>query len=251
MRSLVFILDASQISFTITPKNLQKIPESKNDIFSELDHQQYKVQSNVRKETFESFLLYWADDTEPDITIDNILEYYQLSDEFGIIDDYISQPKFESIFNLSSLNSFNQEIPVDKTIIEKAISKKLDHYLDEYADYLFKIPVVSLYNIFNYNERKLINQEKAYYSIINAAEKHNPELFILLKTIDGEKLSYQALKDSFNNNENHFKFSPKNTEKYITIIEEKLKSYEEKNNHEKINDLKNFETKLDQSFFIL
>ena len=50
------------------------------------------------------------------------MEYYQLSDEFGMLRDYNSSLKFDPIFNLSLLNTFDQQIILDRSLIENKIA---------------------------------------------------------------------------------------------------------------------------------
>lgn len=120
---------------------------SQYDEFSDLliSNHRYEVQSPVKNETFQQFLDYWQNQTYPEINKNNIWEFYLLSNEFGIMNDYITSPQFENIFDISYLiqsgehSSFNNRFATnfDKSFIEKRIAIHLNEYLVDSPDDLF------------------------------------------------------------------------------------------------------------------
>lgn len=54
-----------------------------------LKNKKYRVKSNVKKETFQSFLDHWQKNKVPNITVSNIKEYARLSKEFDRMNDLI------------------------------------------------------------------------------------------------------------------------------------------------------------------
>lgn len=70
------------------------------------------------------------------------------------------------------------------------------------------IPITSLYNIFYHKDRVLHNHEIAY-NFITQNDNQNQSLFILLRSLEGQKLTKESLNDSFLQIEKHFGFAPK------------------------------------------
>lgn len=56
------------------------------------DHS-YQVESNARPEVFQSFVDYLVDDKMPDINIENINEFIELSEEFNVLKEEIERKK--------------------------------------------------------------------------------------------------------------------------------------------------------------
>ena len=123
--------------FTLILQNEEyKIPKKKKIICSVadeiadqlLENNKYIVRSNVRNETFQSFIKYLENENEiPDIQISNFHEYEALSHEFEMMAELVEAAKESPLFKLEFLinNSCS-----DKSSIESDISKQLDYYLD-------------------------------------------------------------------------------------------------------------------------
>lgn len=158
-----------------------------------------KVHSNVSIENLELFLNCLVDKNAKipsnKLTAEVYSDFNQLTNEFNIT------KKFITLDQLNPLDKINCSETIvecktklkDKTYFENEISKNLDFYLDKYAHELYFLPIESLYNIFYNKDRKLISQEKAYRFITKTLIKDNDDknedsLYILLKSIDGDKL---------------------------------------------------------------
>ena len=97
--TIIFNLNNSEFSLPRKRKYLSKIPEDKEALYDELNSgEPYNVQSQVKNETFQSYLAYWKKKITPEVTSDNICEFCQLCEEFGLLKDYISSSQFESLF---------------------------------------------------------------------------------------------------------------------------------------------------------
>ena len=129
MDIISFILNDCEFKFPCTRKILNKIPDKKEYLYSQLfNKHKYTVNSNVRNEIYQSYLDNWQNDTTPTVNSDNILEYYQLNQEFGIFDESFSTPQKEPLLYVNLLKSNNNTLPLDKSNIEKSISLHLDTY---------------------------------------------------------------------------------------------------------------------------
>lgn len=85
-KEIVFELNKKPIPFKLSLKIIKKIPDDKGDLYNILiSCNNYCVQSKVRDDIFKSYLLYWTDEKIPEINEGNILEYFQLSKEFGLL----------------------------------------------------------------------------------------------------------------------------------------------------------------------
>lgn len=146
--SIKLILNNTAFQLPCSRKLLIKIPESKEDLFNELFvRHSYRVQSKVRNEIFQSFLNYWKEETFPQINSSNVIEYFQLSSEFGLLDDYFTSQKLkEPLFNLSFFISPYKNSNIDRSTIERNIALNLDEYLTNFSDKLILIDIKSLYN---------------------------------------------------------------------------------------------------------
>lgn len=223
-----FILNDSVFHFPCSRKLLAKIPENKEELFNKLflDHD-YFVHSQVKNEVFQSFLNYWKEDILPKIESDNIMEYFQLNLEFGLLDDYFSiQKNKDPEFNLIFLININQKTNAIKQDAEKEVSTNLDNYLINYADKLALIPIPSLYNIFYHRERNLADHDEAYRFIIKNASNHDPNFFCLLPSLDGSKFKVLGNKlDSYEKVNDHFGFSPQNVTIAISAFQQQRRLF--------------------------
>lgn len=217
MKNLNFNLKGLKFSIPFTRKNLNKISEDKELPYNTLvNNQIYTIESNVRNDIFQSYLNYWNDGEIPQINSDNIWEYYQLSNEFGLLSEILSQPKFEQLFDLSFLIKQIQGSNFNKSDIEKKIALNLQYYLENFSDELKRIQINILYNIFYHQERNLNDQDLAYNFIIETAINVNEGFYILLPSLDICKFaSPQNQYDSYINQIKHQGFCPRNVEKYF------------------------------------
>ena len=147
----------------------------------------YSIQSAVKQETFDSFKKYLMDSTEPKIKSDNMYDYYLLSQEFQILKDYLSTKIDEDSLNLFILISNTSN---DKSQNERYISRYLNNIITKHEKELLKIPINSLFNIFNHPERDLSDPQKAYDFIVNNSK--NGTLFVLLPSLEGDKLNEKS-----------------------------------------------------------
>lgn len=222
----------NQITFNLVLKSKKfKIPTKFNHlgdvstkvynslIFS--PEHEYLIQSNVSEEVLKSFIKYWTTEEIPDILVDNYFEYSELSQEFNILKEYVQKKKKE--FG-SSLNLFqNLKNPDQKKRLqqEENTASKLQNYLDEYGIEMMKLPINTLFNIFKHPKRNLNNHDLAY-SLISAEYQISKDanIFILISTLDGSKLSQKNLKDSIFNKDFHCGFVPEiQKADYLRVVE--------------------------------
>lgn len=163
--------------------------KSKDVINSIAQSKMYEVKASVSIESLQIFLNYWIYDSLPQINIGNIWSYYLLSEEFGLMSDYLSLPEYEPILKLRFLiEKKGNENLMQK--IERFIALHLDFYIEKYSDEMHQIELSSLFNIFYHSERKLNNHHAAYEFIINFSKYH--------------KNSDEKESDSSNNNNKGF-----------------------------------------------
>lgn len=229
MTDYTFTSNNKEFSIALTRRKLNLIPEEKNAPFDALSNlHRYDVQSQVSNDTLESFLNYWAYDKQLQITSDNFIEFYQLEDEFGILGEIINQPEYKQFNDISILIRSADGKKFDKSCIEKKVTLDLDNYLTNSSSSLKQVPLNSLYNIFNHPERNLNDHDLAYNFIIDAASEGNELLYILLESLDSDKMKLQKNKrDCIVNYRKHQKYSPQNSEKYIFELEKKLENAEQ------------------------
>lgn len=203
---------------------IDKIPRDKNTIINELLHnKKYYVQSNVGDASFKSFLNFLEKDEIPEITKSNYWEYYELSNEFGILKDYLSQEQFQPFFYLNNIINLYTNPNVDKCAIENIIAKNLDHCLTNFPNEIKNIQINSLYNIFNHPEKNLKDQDMAYTFIATVGTQDQKSFFILLETLDAEEMkSEENIIDASIKIKEHCGFSPKNTEKIVLKLKDDL-----------------------------
>lgn len=167
------ILNDKTFEFPSDIELLKKIKSTVSNYLINL--RSYEVQSKVRYETFQLFFNYWENETDLIINESNIWEFTQLNDEFGLLEEYLSSPDIEQLFNISNLLHSDylpnfkdlKKYNFNKSSIEQRISHQLDKYIAESPNELCQIPITSLYNIFFNNERLLNDHDQAYLFIIN------------------------------------------------------------------------------------
>lgn len=228
-----FILDGEIIKYSFQYKvHLQHLVIIKEEIGSLLlNDEPYYVKSKVNPENFKSFLKYWYDKENPEITSDNIYDYFQLSQEFGIMEDLITNSQEAPAIHLLCLKCFDQTQTgqfSDNFIHEEYIAKHLDEIIRNHSNLLQQVPISSLYNIFNHKARQ-VNQIRAYNFILNSIEKV-PNIFILLETLDCPSLSNEIVKECISNKDEHFGFIPNNILGFIeNLIDENSELKEQLN----------------------
>lgn len=204
---------------------LNRITESdiKNTIFNT---HEYIVQSRVGRPIFEQFWKYLETGLYPKIDSDNYLEFLELSDEFGAMGDYFSKQSIDHL-NLQNLFVKIQTASRKNPQLEKIISQNLDECIATYSSQLKIINITVLYNIFSHPSRILNNHDKAYFFIIDTALKQDSNFFILLGTLDATKFTnIEYLRDAAFNQDKHLQFCPQNVNHYISILENKIKEFE-------------------------
>ncbi|KAK8840225.1 hypothetical protein M9Y10_031170 [Tritrichomonas musculus] len=159
------------------------------------DHS-YHDKSNVSEEVFQSFLNYLINDEEPDINLDNVNQYYEISQEFNLLQEIISAKihSFGEYFvNINGLMQKN----TDLSKYEESIAINLDDYIEKYGSSLMQSPIQSLYNIFSHPKRNLNDHNRAYNVITQYFnETKNSSIFVLLDTLDGSKLTKSNLSEA-------------------------------------------------------
>lgn len=190
-------------------KHIVEIPHkiTKALIFNQ--SHQYQVESNVNDDIFQSFIDYMINDETPDININNINDFTQLSQEFGLLEEELKTKIAQLGEYLVNLNGLHNKNGSDVSFYEEQIAIKLDDYLLKYGQKLMDSPIQSLFNIFNHKKRKMTENDLAYELIIDCFERNNnPDIFILLESIDGSKLSKSHLEDSIKFKEKRFNHMP-------------------------------------------
>lgn len=197
---------------------------SKSLIFG-LNHQ-YHIESDVSDEVFQSFMQYLISDEIPDIQINNINEFSELSKEFHLLEEVIQNKKEEFgeyLVNLNGLHSKNS------LFYEEQIASNLDEYLEKYGQELMKKPVQSLFNVFNHEKRRLTKHDLAYELIKQHHESTNDfDIFILLDKLDGSKLSRSNFLESLSLREERLNHMPIIDFSYLSNMFDKQTKLEEK-----------------------
>lgn len=165
-----------------------------NAIFNDPQHQYY-VQSKVSLEVLYSFIKCWTEDIIPDINLNNIREYNELSSEFGLMKEIIDEKKRLMSEHEQILDSLNDPNIRDKSFLIEEISKDLDNYLIKHGPALMNQPIQILINIFNKQE---FREHNLAYKLIKDRfdESGDLNIFILLPFIDGKRLKHEYLKES-------------------------------------------------------
>lgn len=185
-----FILKDEEVNLSISLDQMLMFPKKIQEYLFATG--EYTLDLNVDKVNLESFIYYMFNKNQkPNITFQNAYDFKLLAKEFQIELDFFSDPQNEDIINLSYL--IKTKNSKERSEIEENISQNLDYYLDKYQDYMYTIPINSLYNIFNNEKRKLTNEEKAYQFIIKG---NDISFFILLETLNSENLSEYSKEES-------------------------------------------------------
>lgn len=192
---------------------------------------EYTVKSKVSEAVFQSFLEHWLKGTPSDIQIYNIDEYIQLNQEFQFkqLDTLLKSKEEEFGEDLQYFNCIKSQNHADQSNSEEKIATRLDDYLKRYKTEIMKLPITSLYNIFNHHHRKLQDHNYAYELIKNHFEiTGDSNIFSLLPSLDGAKLSKENLKESISQQESRFGYHPTFDVAYLTNAVEMQKKQESK-----------------------
>lgn len=207
--SIIFQLKENPIplKFDLLDKVSQEI--SHTLIFS-IDHK-YTVKSKVSEIVFKLFLENWINGTPIDIQINNIDDFIQLNQEFQFkqLDELIKSKEEEFGEDLQYFNCIKNPNQSDRSKYEERIAKRLDDYLNRYQLEMMKLPITSLFNIFNHLHRNLQDHNHAYDLIKNHFENtRDSNIFSLLPSLDGMKLSKENLNEAIALQENRFGYHP-------------------------------------------
>lgn len=247
--SFEFILKSGTFSVPSIFKHLVNIPTkiSKSLVFD--NQHQYKVESDVSEEVFQSFLNYLINDTLPDIQINNFNEFLQLNQEFQLLDDIIEEKKKQFGEYLINLSGIKDNKNTNYPVFTEKIAMNLDDYIDKYGQELIKLPIQTLHIIFNHHKRYLTQHDIAYDLIKQHFEQtRDANIFVLLESLEGSKLSKSNIEECFKLRElrcNHmpsidFTYLSDSLEK-INKLEEKFSEFQNKYESEKILLIQNYE----------
>lgn len=202
------ILNNKFFQIPVKFNHLNDIPPSiLNTLVTDPNHRYY-VKSDVTEEVFQNFIDYLVEDQIPDIQEDDFYLYYELCEEFNLMDlIYQKKPGINQyLINIKGLQ-YSKKNYLPK--IEEEISQHLDEYLDQEGELLMNAPIQSLYNIFNHCNRHLKNHDVAYELIKRQFENnHDPKIFILIESLDGSKLSQKNLEESLSLKNLHYNYEP-------------------------------------------
>ena len=184
------------------------------DIFCSLfNSKQYQIQSNVSEEVFHSLCHYFSSRQIPIINSDNIGQYIQLNSEFNIqcIAELIESTKQSLDKHLLNISYLETQSNINNNEIEREISLELDTYIEKYHTELFRLPIQTLYNIFNHPNRVFTKHDLLYQLIIQYSQQNQDKnIFILINTIDWLQLSPEKKKEIISSKDLHFDFFPTN-----------------------------------------
>ena len=212
--TLELILNSKAFSINSYFKRLSHV--SKRIYHLLIQNKQYVVESNASDETFQDFIDYWVENKTPNIQPQNFYEFYQLSQEFELMNELIESKELE--FGKSDQHLiilFDKHNP-NTAKCEEIISQNLDFYLEQYPNEMMQVEIASLCNIFNHKKRKLIDHNLAFSFINNYSIQNNdPNIFILLPLLDSNKLQQEYVRESFLHKNEHFGFMPYNDFRYF------------------------------------
>lgn len=215
------------------------------DLVFSSDHT-HIVNSDVSDVVFQSLINYMNNGTLPQITKENYLEYLMINEEFQILTEFIKKSEEEFGTDFKCIVQLNDiKINQDNSFLENQISKNLDLYLKQQFNQMKNLPFNCLCNIFNNPERKLEDQELAY-QFIKDKSKDDPNLFVLLKSLEGDKLSRDSQIECERERVERFDFCPNNLsilsfKEHQEQLYQSIKSIKEELNSLKISQKQNLE----------
>lgn len=159
----------------LIPSDFPFVTDLNLDIYSTLQtNQQYEVESNVSQEVFRSFIDYWINGDIPNIHIDNISEYYLLSQEFNIMNNLIQ------IFRKYTSNmikfSTDKDLKIKNQLLVKKNKEKCDK-LDDKTQKFQQIIQILFNNDRIYSHSKFFTVKK---ELIKKCEKEEIKYLDLL-----------------------------------------------------------------------
>ena len=207
-----------------TPFSVKLLGKLGDEISQKIFSGKYYVQSQVSRESFQTFLDYLYDKKEnPELTVDNYYEFQVLSEEFnGNLREYLSKEEFENIKSLSILKHSTTEDKGDVSSCEEYIATKLDYFLENYSKEMREMRTTTLYNIFKHEKRQLKNHERAYEFIKEVVKSGKESNCVLLKTLDGIEMSEKSIEEAFCNKEKNYGFLPEFNLSFISDIKSQM-----------------------------
>ena len=254
-----FAKDGREFPVNIKIRQLATLPQEIPDVFDE--QSTYQIKSNVKIENIPLFIDYLINKSPlPDLNMDNIVDFYNLSKEFGIIE--LTQKidnEYSELLPLSFLKAVTTSEIGDISDSEKYISMHLEAYLQKYPNEMYKVPFTSLYNIFYDQNRKLEDENLGYKFISrelqssndndsnnnNNGHQNDDTLFILLKSLNSSKLKEEALKDCLSKQDDHFGFIPQIDFGFIEKVSEKVSEIQ--NLSKKVSEIENLSKKVSET----
>ncbi|KAK8835970.1 hypothetical protein M9Y10_040167 [Tritrichomonas musculus] len=207
-----------------TPFSVKLLGKLGDEIGQKIFSGKYYVQSEVSRESFQTFLDYLYDKKEnPELTVDNYYEFQVLSEEFnGNLREYLSKKEFENIKSLSILKHSTTEVKGDVSSCEEYIAKNLDYFLENYSKEMREMRTTTLYNIFKHEKRQLKNHERAYEFIKEVVKSGKESNCVLLKTLEGIEMSEKSIEEAFCNIEKNYGFLPEFNLSFISDIKSQM-----------------------------
>ena len=190
---------------------------------------EYQVESTVSDEVFLSFIDYLVNDKLPEIEIETFNEFFLLSEEFEILQDFVEEKRGQFGEYLVNLNGLKDNKNFSYLIYAEKVALKLYDYIENYGDILIKLPIQTLHIVFNHEKRNLTNHNRAYEMINKYFERTNDRnVFILLESLDGSKLSKSNIDESFKKRKSRLNYMPNIEFFYLSDSFEKQRKLEEK-----------------------
>lgn len=229
-----FAKNDQNFSANIKPSQVASMPVKIRDVFDQTTT--YQINSDVKDENIPLFIKYFINKSEePEIKDDNVYDFYTLSKEFEMkeITTKIDE-EWSDILRIGFLKTATTATNSDISESEKYISEHLDEYLLKYPNQMYTIPITSLCNIFFSKTRKLDDENLAYKFIkkqLKTDDDTNGQnidhsLFVLLKSLDSNKLNEEAFKDCISKQDEHFGFIPQINFGFIETLTKKVSEIE-------------------------
>lgn len=207
--SFILFLKSKQFEVPFQFKNLSDVnPDIFEQIISDPKHKYY-VKSDVSESIFESFINFWVQETKPEVNIENYYQYLQLSQEFCLMQEFLSSTKSNWSEYEQNIFILNDPMINDKSIIEQQVAQNLDDYIENQGERLMRLNIQTLYNIFNHKNKKFTKHDRTYELIHQRYnENQDGNIFILLRFIEAQKIQTGHLFDSILNSEQRCGYTP-------------------------------------------
>ena len=211
MQKIFFKLVLRTKEFDV-PFQFKGLTDISTDIFEQIlnnPSHKYYVKSDVNDTVLKSFIDFWVQEIEPEINIDNYLQFYQLSEEFNIMKDLLISSKEKWNEYELNIHALNDPSINDKKYVEQNVAENLDGYIENYSEPLMSLKIQTLYNIFSHKDKKLSKNDRVYELIQQHYLKNQESsIFVLLQFIDMQKINYINLKDSILKSDQRFGYMP-------------------------------------------